>query len=575
MADPVDVVILTVIRSELLAAKKALKLAESYKDPVSGTVSWHGTVDSVLCDRSYRVALACIGEAGNPPAATMATELLTTYKPRAFLLMGIAAGIRGKVQIGHVVFSERVVAYEPGALVELEDGTSSFASRPESERIPPSMRQDVVHYDWDAQRINHRFRQIDGRVPRAPKGANKTEWQAEVAKKIHVLDTTIASGDKLLRDPGKLIQLRKDVHGKIEVGEMEAAGIVDACRKRSVPWLVIRGISDYGDRFKDDRFHDFASRRAAAVLADFLAHGLRLGPGARVAVHQGRESGTGAPILPWSDADGHPHRDEFEQLCSELASGRNQMVELIAPPWSRKGAVLEELRRHAEAISRFVIFVDCIECTGLNGFWGVVAEELKGSGIEVGPDPGQVRRGLQKAGLDRPLYLLRRFDEMLVHPAGPDAGEILRHLQSHVDRGFSAVLTSVVPTELHVSAALHGSPHNVRSIPLHASDWDDWSKRISFDGARPASVALAREHRDEASLAKLRRVIAHQIWARTPDHVRRVLSRAACGEGDLTHSTHPVDLLIESGLLRDEGGVIVPADPDWGPVWRQNGRPAP
>jgi hypothetical protein len=90
---------------------------------------------------------------------------------------------------------------------------------------------------------------------------------------------TIASGDKLLRDPNKLLELRRDIHGKIEVGEMEAAGLVEACRIAGTPWLVIRGISDFGDSFKDDRFHTLASQTAATVMVDFLQYGLDLGEG--------------------------------------------------------------------------------------------------------------------------------------------------------------------------------------------------------------------------------------------------------------------------------------------------------
>jgi hypothetical protein len=97
-----------------------------------------------------------------------------------------------------------------------------------------------------------------------------------VASAITARQGTIASGEKLLRDPAKLLAVRKQ-HGKIEAGEMEAAGIVDACRREPTPWLVIRGISDFGDEFKDDRFHGFAAAAAAAVLHDFLAYGLDLG----------------------------------------------------------------------------------------------------------------------------------------------------------------------------------------------------------------------------------------------------------------------------------------------------------
>ena len=87
----------------------------------------------------------------------------------------------------------------------------------------------------------------------------------------------IASGEKLLRDQSKLLAVR-ELHGKTEVGEMEAAGVVEACRRGPVPWMVIRGISDFGDEFKDDRFHTFASCAAAAVLHGVSAAHLRPQP---------------------------------------------------------------------------------------------------------------------------------------------------------------------------------------------------------------------------------------------------------------------------------------------------------
>ena len=80
-----------------------------------------------------------------------------------------------------------------------------------------------------------------------------------VASAISVRTATIASGEKLLRDPAKLLEVRRDIHGKVEVGEMEASGLVEACRLRGIPWLVIRGISDFGDDLKDDRFHHLAA----------------------------------------------------------------------------------------------------------------------------------------------------------------------------------------------------------------------------------------------------------------------------------------------------------------------------
>lgn len=275
-AEPVDIVILTVIPPELEAARRALEIDDLGREKDSdGTVYFRGSVQSRLADRDYAVALGCIGGAGNPGAAAATAGAIARYHPRAVLLMGIAAGIRDKVRIGEVVLSERVVAYEPAVLIRTASGAKE-QPRPEIDRAPHTMIQDVVSYRPEPQRLRAAFDRAGGVLPAAPAG-REDEFRTHVANAIAARLGTIASGEKLLRDPEKLVAVR-ELHGKTEVGEMEAAGLVDACRRGAVPWLVIRGISDFGDELKDDRFHAFASCAAAAVLHDFLAHGLDLGP---------------------------------------------------------------------------------------------------------------------------------------------------------------------------------------------------------------------------------------------------------------------------------------------------------
>jgi len=270
-----DVVVLTVIPAELEAARRVLQIeARAREKTVDGTVYFRGAVRSSLADRDYAIALTCIGSAGNPVAAAATASAIARYQPRAVLLMGIAAGIRDKVRVGDVVLSDRVVAYEPAALIRSANGTK-VQPRPEIDRTPHTMAQDVVTYRLDSARLRTAFERAGGVIPTAPE-ARAEEFRAHVATTISARQGTIASGEKLLRDPGKLLEVR-ELHGKTEVGEMEASGVVDACRRGAVPWLIIRGISDFGDELKDDRFHAFASCAAAAVLHDFLTHGLDLG----------------------------------------------------------------------------------------------------------------------------------------------------------------------------------------------------------------------------------------------------------------------------------------------------------
>ena len=279
--EAVDVAILTVIPAELFAALDALGISsESARErSADGTVYYRGAIRSELRHRDYRLVVTCIGGAGNPGAAAATRDVISAYRPRAVLLMGIAAGIRGKVRIGNVVLSERVVAYEPAALIRTADGKSIEQPRPEIDRAPHAIQQDVTNYRFNAERAGAIFLHAGGvylqPVEGEPEDKVKT-FREHVAQAITVRVGTVASGEKLLRDPSKLLDLRDNMHGKTEVGEMEAAGVVEACRRGQVPWLVVRGISDFGDELKDDRFHDLASHAAAAVVADFLAHGLDL-----------------------------------------------------------------------------------------------------------------------------------------------------------------------------------------------------------------------------------------------------------------------------------------------------------
>lgn len=272
-----DVAIMTVIQPELFAALAALGIPDSQREKdAQGTVVFRGSLRSQLTGRDYRLVVTCVGGAGNYDASAAAYDVIARHRPRVLILMGIAAGIQGKVRIGEVVLSERIVAYEPGAIVSSGPGGSSLLEhRPEIDRLPHSMSQDVITYRPDPSRLATRFRALGGALPPAPTG-DEEEFRSRVASTITVRAATIASGEKLLRDPAKLRAVRKEQHGKVEVGEMEAAGLVAACRRANIPWLVIRGISDFGDQFKDDRFHEFAARAAAVALADFLTHGLTL-----------------------------------------------------------------------------------------------------------------------------------------------------------------------------------------------------------------------------------------------------------------------------------------------------------
>ncbi len=353
----VDVGILTVIPTEFRAVCAVLGLDADARDKhPDGSVIYRGHVASALTKRDYAVVVGCIGYAGNSDAASATTALLKNHGPRVAFLVGIAAGIRGKTHIGEALFSERVVAYEPAALVRRADGTSAEEARPDIERLDHGLRQDLVDYLARDQgrdlRLRERFVTAGAARPTPPAGQEQ-DYAAHVAAEVTVRDATIASGEKLLRDPSKLKTVR-ELHGKVEAGEMEAAGFVTACGRADIPWLVVRGISDFGDELKHDGFHALAAGSAAAALADFLAHGLDLG-GAPA---------TPAPSTPSPFIVGMPiERDEdfFGREAQKTAlldaMQRGQPMQILGERRMGKSSLLRWAQRHVPQ-GRQVVRVD-------------------------------------------------------------------------------------------------------------------------------------------------------------------------------------------------------------------------
>jgi nucleoside phosphorylase len=230
----VDIAILTVIQPELIAVREALGITEEARfEDDAGTISYRGRVHSTLAGRDYEVVLTCIGRAGNADSASMAQAVISRYHPQAVLLVGIAAGMRGKVRIGDVVLSERVVAYEPAAVVRTPEGGSRQEPRPDSRPIPDRMNQAVTHYKPDEEQLRTRFVRQEVTSPLPPTGS-ETLYQEHVATWPKVKLATIASGEKLFRDPAKLSEIRS-LHGKIEAVEMEAVGLMVSCDRNGGP----------------------------------------------------------------------------------------------------------------------------------------------------------------------------------------------------------------------------------------------------------------------------------------------------------------------------------------------------
>lgn len=84
-------------------------------------------------------------------------------------------------------------------------------------------------------------------------------------RKIHY--GVIASGNLLVKDAVRRDEILSLLDEECICFEMEAAGLVN-----SFPCLVVRGVCDYADSHKNDRWQKYAAATAAAFAKELLYH---------------------------------------------------------------------------------------------------------------------------------------------------------------------------------------------------------------------------------------------------------------------------------------------------------------
>jgi nucleoside phosphorylase len=267
--DVVDVGILAVLPAfELAAVQRTFGIPESEKPSRIGNEKyWLRTIQDNN-GKQLHVAVSFVGEQGNSPAAAVATSLIKTLRPRLMILTGTAAGIRGLVKLGDVVPSGLVIDYEGAKLTP--DGLKPRFDREKNKRR--ELMDQVALFDRSAKsgKWLRRFKEAQAILPAGQRPTSPFVPASHVGY--------VASGEKLLSD-GSLEEFQKTHEDRVRAGEKEGFGFAVAANKEGVPWLIVRGISDYGDpKSRDgkdkDKYHPSATNAAAAYIRAFLEEGL-------------------------------------------------------------------------------------------------------------------------------------------------------------------------------------------------------------------------------------------------------------------------------------------------------------
>lgn len=203
------------------------------------------------------VVLATSGM-GKVNAAMVTTLLLDHWRPQYLIFTGIAGGVSADTDPGDLVVAEQLAHYDYGRLNE--GGYNVWATT-----HPATGRRNPVYLSSDAGLL--------ARVEAAARSdAMVALLRRQQATEMELIRGTIASGDTYIASESKKAWIVREFDAKAV--EMEGAAVAQICHQRSIPFLVVRGISDRAGANSSvelRRFIGIAADRAGQLVVSLVS----------------------------------------------------------------------------------------------------------------------------------------------------------------------------------------------------------------------------------------------------------------------------------------------------------------
>lgn len=269
-----DIFIVTVIEEEFEAVLRTFDIDPNSEPTYSLRGGKFFMASLIRPSRSDLVVyITMIGEARNVPCVNACRDIFERFSVGACILVGIAGGNIEKVKLGDVVAALQVFDIEGGKSVQRFKFLQGFLARPQTYDPPTEIKRFIQNLDPAKHEWTRRFKeclgQYKGRSLSKPIG--QAAW--DVVPSFHRADIVV--GEKVLAD-GSLPRTARRLSDKVFAVEMEGSGFASACKHCSVPWLVIRGISDFGNPQKEDGWQVVAAIAAATITRLLLEKEYRL-----------------------------------------------------------------------------------------------------------------------------------------------------------------------------------------------------------------------------------------------------------------------------------------------------------
>ena len=252
-----DLAVITAVEVEFNAAKKYLSQEwEEIKYPDDSTYYYTANID--IGGKKIKTVLGMTSEMGMTAASALASKIIHNFIPKKIIMVGIAAGIKGEINLGDIIGADPSWDYSSGKLYRDKDG----------KRLAPDPRQ--LRINADSKDVLIKISRDDGFLLKLWK-----EWPAVKPQTMPTLKIgPMGSGGSVVADDVTAQEVKGQVRKTIGI-DMETYGLYFAasnCCKPRPDFLSIKSVCDFADSDKNDNLQAFCSFMSVSVLVEYLKH---------------------------------------------------------------------------------------------------------------------------------------------------------------------------------------------------------------------------------------------------------------------------------------------------------------
>jgi nucleoside phosphorylase/CheY-like chemotaxis protein len=204
-----------------------------------------------------KVVAATAPEMGMTSSAVLATKMVINFCPKYLVMVGIAAGIKNKVNLGDVLIADPSWDYGSGKIDET-NGKITFLPDPKQIRISADIRAIFENIGRDREFLKKL----------------RDNWPAEKPEnEISLHIGPVGTGAFVVAEHHIQEIIRE--HNRNIIGfDMETYGVLYAAENSLKPRPIafsIKSVCDFGDSEKNDKYQRYAAYISTNILKEFIS----------------------------------------------------------------------------------------------------------------------------------------------------------------------------------------------------------------------------------------------------------------------------------------------------------------